>query len=193
MGVVKTRKGDEKFFRTGGPEITGRKWDRSPGPSHKVSVAVLRMKIGVELRPGRTGGWSRPMRRKGNERKEIFGWEIQKLGKIVDWSKIILINFSPITNFFRLRFSSFPFPLSPTTRRSRRLSCRSHPILDERKKRSTHSEASRVAPPPPLLPMCPCVMSPFLSLSAMPVSLPDWRLHLKTRCGDPAVVSVTLQ
>ena len=32
------------------------------------------------------------------------------MGKIVDWSKKILINFSPITNFFRLRFSSFPFP-----------------------------------------------------------------------------------
>jgi hypothetical protein len=31
--------------------------------------------------------------------------------------------------------------------------------------------------------MCPCVMSPFLSLSVMPVSLPDWRLHLKTRHG----------
>ena len=28
-------------------------------------------------------------------------------------------------------------------------------------------------PPPPLLSMCPCVMSPFLSLSAMPISLPD--------------------
>jgi hypothetical protein len=57
---------DEKFFRAGGPEITGRQWDRSPGPSHKVPVAVLRMEIGVELRPGRVGGWSRPMRRKRN-------------------------------------------------------------------------------------------------------------------------------
>jgi hypothetical protein len=57
-----TRIGDEKFFRAGGPEIIGRQWDRSPGPSHKVPVAVLRMKIGVELRPGRVGGWSRPMR-----------------------------------------------------------------------------------------------------------------------------------
>jgi hypothetical protein len=33
--------------------------------------------------------------------------------------------------------------------------------------------------------MCPCVMSSFLSLFAMPISLPDWRLrlHLKTRHG----------
>jgi hypothetical protein len=44
-------------------------------------------------------------------------------------------------------------------------------------------------PPPPLLSICPCVMSLFLSLSATPVSLPDWRLCLKTRHGQPAVVS----
>jgi hypothetical protein len=66
-----TPKGGEKFFRAGGPEITGRQWDRdrSPVPSHKIPVAVLRMKIGVKLWPGRAGGWSRPMRRKRNERK----------------------------------------------------------------------------------------------------------------------------
>jgi hypothetical protein len=78
--------------------------------------------------------------------------------------------------------------------RSRRLSCRSFPILDERKRRSTHSKACHVpcdATPPR---SCPCVLvscrlSSFLSLSATPVSLHDWRLCLKTRHGQPAVVS----
>jgi hypothetical protein len=51
------------------------------------------MKIGVELRSGRIGGWSRPMRRKRNEKKENFQVAPEKLGKIIDWSKIILIIF----------------------------------------------------------------------------------------------------
>ena len=54
--------------------------------------------------------------KKEKRKKRKYSGAPEKLGKIVDWSKIILINFSPITNFFRLRFSSFPFPLSPTTR-----------------------------------------------------------------------------
>jgi len=44
------------------------------------------------------------MRRKRNERKEFFCVARKKLGKIVDWSKIILINFSPITNLLRPSF-----------------------------------------------------------------------------------------
>ena len=124
---------------------------------------------------GRTSARARRGVVSANEKKEKrkkrnYSGAPEKLGKIVDWSKIILINFSPITNFFRL--PSFSLCHQQHVR-SRRLSCRSHPILDERKKRSTYSKASRVAPPPPLLSMCPCVMSPFLSLSAMPISLPD--------------------
>ena len=111
--------------------------------------------------------------KKEKRKKRNYSGAPEKLGKIIDWSKIILINFSPITNFFRLRFTSFPFLCRQRHVRSRRLSCRSHPILDERKKRSTYSKACHVTPTPPLLSMCPCVMSPFLSLSAMPISLPD--------------------
>ena len=169
-GFIFDPEGRREVFSCGGPEITGREWDRSPGPSHKVPVAVLRMKIGVELRPGRVGGWSRPMRRKRNERKEIIKVDLNYMCKSLIGRKIILINFSPITNFFRL--PSFSLCRQQHVR-SRRLSCRSHPILDERKKRSTHSKACHATPPPPLLSMCPCVMSPFLSLSVMPISLPD--------------------
>jgi hypothetical protein len=68
---------------TGGPEITQAVGHvgRSPGPFHKVPVAVLRMKIGVGLRPGRAGGWSRPMRREGNERKEIIKVHLNDVSK----------------------------------------------------------------------------------------------------------------
>ena len=124
---------------------------------------------------------------KGGEGQENISQRKKSLERVFldigsDWQKIILINFSPITNFFRL--PSFSLCRQQHVR-SRRLSCRSHPILDERKKRSTHSKACHATPPPPLLSMCPCVMSPFLSLSVMPISLPDWRLHLKTRHGHP--------
>ena len=54
--------------------------------------------------------------KKEKRKKRNYSGAPEKLGKIIDWSKIILINFSPITNFFRLRFSSFPFPLAPSTR-----------------------------------------------------------------------------
>ena len=110
-----------------------------------------------------------------------------------DWQKIILIIFLQSFSCFVFGSPSFPFLCRQQHVRSRRLSCRSQPSLDEIKKRSTHSKACHETPPPPLLSMCPCVMSPFLSLSAMSISLPDWRLHLKTRYGHPAVVSVTLQ
>jgi hypothetical protein len=66
--------------------------------------------------------WSRTSARarrgmaSANEKKEkrkkrtFFRWHLKNWVRpfAVDWSKMVLISFSPITHFFRLRFSSFP-------------------------------------------------------------------------------------
>ena len=89
---------DEIFAPEGPKSQAGSGAGRLDLPTkYKVPAAVLRMKIGVELRPGRVGGWSRPMRRKRNERKENFKVYLNYVSKNLIGQKIILINFSPIT------------------------------------------------------------------------------------------------
>ena len=88
----------------------GRQWGRSPGPSRKVPAAVCSQNANRSRTSARAhiiGRWPRPMRRKRNERKDFFGGI-----KMV----LLIINFSPITDLFRLRFSFFLLPLLPTTR-----------------------------------------------------------------------------
>jgi hypothetical protein len=112
------------------------------------------------------------------------------LGKIIDWPKIILINFSPIKYSSCFVFASPSFLLSRDSSGAPGVFCKcfyNHAHCLRLEKLDSGREKKAIG----ALSSCPCVMSPFLSLSETPVSLPDWRLHLKTRYGRPAVVSVT--
>ena len=53
-----------KFFVPEGPQSHAGSRAGRLGLPQKVPVAVLRIKTGVELRPGRAGGWSQPMRKR---------------------------------------------------------------------------------------------------------------------------------